>query len=273
MFVTGAPSEDDRARTPLRVHSAAGRTFDELTGQTLNPTMRGYVNDLAAPYGLAVREDLIDQGAGRSYGEMCVPLLDELVPEDRPADLLVLATAIPDVRYGRSTATYLSWHCAGAPLGFTVCDQGLLAAFTALHLVEAYAHTGACGRAVLLVAEQPTVYHELPVPTPLPDRAAAVGVVLEPNGTRSVRRHMKIAEHDVGAVLSRFSGTVLAGAGLAGSAPASSLVCQENQPLTGIWLELARRLPEWRGSGEQVVLAEYDPALGHLFTATLRFDA
>jgi hypothetical protein len=51
------------------------------------------------------------------------------------------------------------------------------------------------------------------------------------------------------------------------------LVCQENQPLTGVWLELARRLPEWRGSGEQVLLAEYDPALGHLFTATLRFDA
>jgi 4-hydroxymandelate oxidase len=190
MFATGPPTAGDRAGIPPRVRSAAGRIFEDLTGQVLNPTLRGYVRDMAAPYGLAVREDLLDEGVGHSYGEMCVPLLDELVPEEQPADLLVLATAVPDVRYGRSTATYLSWHCAGAPLAFTVCDQGLLAAFTALHLIEAYAHSGTCRRAVLLVAEQPTVYHELPVPTPLPDQAAAVGVVLDTEGPQgmSVRR-------------------------------------------------------------------------------------
>jgi len=289
MFVTGPPPASDRDGTPLRVHSAVGRTFDELTGQVLNPTLRGYVTDMAAPYGIAVHEDLIEQGVGHSYGEMCAPLLGELVPEEQPAELLVLATAIPDVRYGRSTATYLSWHCAGAPLAFTVCDQGLLAAFTALHLMAAYARTGACRRAVLLVAEQPTLYHELPVPTPLPDRAAAVGVVLEaggPQGALSVRRHTKIAEHHVpdalAAEVSRLSGgrsapTVLVGAGLAeltANRPVDGnvLVCQENQPLTGIWLTLSHRLPGWRKRGERVLLAEYDPTLGHLFSATFRFD-
>ncbi|MFC4857898.1 hypothetical protein [Actinophytocola glycyrrhizae] len=290
MFVTGPPTSGDLNGdgTVLRVHSAMGRTFDELTGQVLNPTLRGYVTDMAAPYGIAVREDLIEQGVGHSYGEMCAPLLGDLVAEEQRADLLVLATAIPDVRYGRSTATYLSWHCPGAPLAFTVCDQGLLAAFTALHLIAAYAHSGACGRAVLLVAEQPTLYHELPVPTPLPDRAAAVGVVLEVDGSRdalSVRRHTRIAEHRVPEVLaaemSRLAGgragpTVLIGAGLAevtADRPGDGnvLVCRENQPLTGMWLELSRGLPGWRESGEQVLLAEYDPALGHLFAATLRF--
>ena len=90
---------------------------------------------MTAPFGIAVREDLIEQGVGHSYGEMCVPLLTELVSEERPADLLVLATGSDD-RLGRATATYLSWHCAGAPLAFAVCDQGLLAAFTALHLID-----------------------------------------------------------------------------------------------------------------------------------------
>lgn len=48
-------------------------------------------------------------------------------------------------------------------------------------------------------------------------------------------------------------------------------VCRENQPFTGIWLELARRLPGWQEGGGQVLLAEYDPALGSLFSATIDF--
>jgi hypothetical protein len=288
MFVTGPLAGGDSPGVGgLRVRDAVGRTFDELTGQVLNPTLRGYVADMTAPYGIAVREDLIEAGAGHSYGEMCAPLLDELVPEERPADLLVLATGIPDTCFGRSTATYLSWHCAGAPLAFTVCDQGLLAVFTALHLIDGYARSGACRRAVLLMAEQPTLYHELPVPTRVPARAAAVGVVMETDGSGgalSVRRHTALAEHAVPAVLAeemaRLSGdrpapVALVGAGLAEAMAdrrldGDVLVCPQSQPLTGIWQELAHRLPGWRG--RQVLLAEYDPALGHLFSATLHLD-
>ncbi len=287
MFVTGPLTASDLNgdENQVRVRSAVGRTFGESTGQVLNPTMRGYVADMTAPYGIAVREDLLERGVGHSYGEMCVPLLAELVSEERPADLLVLATGIPDVRFGRSTATYLSWHCPGAPLAFTVCDQGLLAAFTALHLIEGYARTGGCRRAVLLVAEQPTLYHELPVPTAIPDRAAAVGVVLEtdgPRGALSVRRHEKLAEHQVPEVLvaevARLSAnrSVLLGANLAEVVAGRSVdgdvrVCRENQPLTGIWLELSRGLSDWRESAGQVLLAEYDPTLGYLFSATVGF--
>lgn len=290
MFVTGplADGDPNGDGNQVRVCGAAGRTFDELTGQVLNPTMPGYVADMTAPHGIAVLEDLLEQGVGHSYGEMCVPLLDELVTEERPADLLVLATGIPDVRFGRSTAIYLSWHCAGAPLAFTVCDQGLLSAFTALHLIHGYASTGGCKRAVLLVAEQPTLYHELPVPTTIPDRAAAAGVVLETDGSPgalSVRRHTKLAEHNVSEVLAtelarlstgRSSPTVFLGAGLTEATTIHNLdadvrVSRENQPFTGIWLELSRALPELRESGKQVLLADYDPTLGYLFSATVGF--
>jgi hypothetical protein len=289
MFATGALTAGDLNGDGgrLRLHRAAGRTFDELTGQALNPSLRGYVADMTAPFGIAVREDLIEQGVGHSYGEMCVPLLTELVSEERPADLLVLATGIPDDRLGRATATYLSWHCAGAPLAFAVCDQGLLAAFTALHLIDGYARTGGCRRAVLLVAEQPTLFHELPAPAPVPDRAAAVGVVLEaagPQDALSIQRQTRVEEHRVAEVLAtevaRLSGdgpepTVLLGAGLAEVAADRSLggdvrVCRRGQPYTGIWFELSRELPRWRESGVPVLLAEYDPTLGFLVSAAFR---
>jgi 4-hydroxymandelate oxidase len=290
MFVTGPPGAGDPngAGRRLRVRGAVSRTFDELTGQELNPTLRGYVADMAAPYGVAVRTDLIEQGAGHSYGEMCAPLLAELVSEERPADLLVLATEIPDIRLGRATATYLGWHCPGAPLAFAVSDQGPLAAFTALHLIDGYVRTGGCTRAVLLVAEQPTLYHELPVPAPVPDRAAAVGVVLETDGTPdalSVRRHANLAQDQVPEVLAaevaRLSGagpapTVLLGARLAEVAGVRTAggdlrVCGESQPFTGVWLELSRGLSGWQDSGGQVLLADYDPAVGQLFSAAVRF--
>ncbi len=289
MFATGPLTADDLdgAGSRARLHTAVGRTFAEQTGQALNPALRGYVADMTAPYGLAVRTDLLEQGAGHSYGEMCVPLLGELVSEERPADLLVLATDIPDARLGRATATYLSWHCPGAPLAFAVSDQGPLAAFTALHLIDGYARTGGCRRAVLLVAEQPTVYHELPVPAPIPDRAAAVGVVLEPGTARdalSVRRHTTVAEHQAAGVLcaevARLCGdgpepTVLLGARLAGMVADRGVAGDvrtypENQPLTGPWLALARGLSGWQQSGARVLLAEYDPTSGYLFSATVR---
>jgi hypothetical protein len=290
MFVTGPVSDAGGDGGGLRVRSAVGRTVGALTGQVLNPTMPGYVADMTAPYGIAVREDLLEQGAGHSYGELCVPLLAELVSEERPADVLVLATGIPDIRYGRTTATYLSWHCPGAPLAFTVCDQGLLAAFTALHLIEGYARTGDCRRAVLLVAEQPTLYHELPVPAPLPARAAAVGVVLETDGAGgaggalSVRRRTKLTEDDVAEALAaevaRLSGgavpTVLLGPGLGGvvadrRVDGDVVVCAEDQPFTGIWQELARHLPGGQDGARQVLLAEYDATMGYLFSATVHF--
>lgn len=297
MFVTGPPATDDltEGRGGVRVHRAAARIVDEPTDRALNPTMGRYVADMTAPHGLAVREDLLEQGDGYAYGEMCVPLLTELVAPDRPAELLVLATDVPDVRYGRATATFLSWHCAGKPLAFAVDDQGPLAAFTALHLIDGYARTGGCRRAVLLVAEQPTVFHELAAHTPVPVRAAAAGLVLEVGGSPdhvsdavpdalSVRRHTDLAEHDVPAALAaEVSGlacdgappVVLLGPRLAEVVAGRDLggdvrECGVDQPFTGVWLELARGLPDWQACGGRVLLAEYDPVRGYLFAAAVR---
>jgi hypothetical protein len=153
-------------------------------------------------------------------------------------------------------------------MAFTVCDQGVLSAFTALRLIDGYARTGGCERAVLLVAEQPVVYHDLPEPAPVPERAAAVGVVLEMadvGESLAVRRHPDVAPDEAADVLAaevaRLSGdpAVIVGAGLTGTG--------DGQPLTCVWLELSHRLSDVDGG--EVVVADYDPALRCLFSAVV----
>src|SRR2546421_2599393 len=141
MFLTG---QGDAAGCSLRVNRVDHRVFDGKSDLARDPALRAYLADLVGPYGLALREDLLDAGAGHSYGEMAEPLIAAVVPAASPVDLLVLAYGIHDIRLGRATATYLASRCPGDPLSFAVCDQGVAAAFTAVRLIGAYAATGAC---------------------------------------------------------------------------------------------------------------------------------
>ncbi|HKT04656.1 MAG TPA: 2-hydroxy-acid oxidase, partial [Rugosimonospora sp.] len=120
--------------------------------------LRGYLADLAAPYRVALREPMFDDACGQSYGEMAATLLAEVLPPDEAVDLLVLAFAVPDIRPGRSTATYLSHICPGRPLAFAICDQGAAAGFTGLRLILSYARDRERRRAVLLVVEQAALH-------------------------------------------------------------------------------------------------------------------
>src|SRR3954454_24471687 len=168
---------DAPAGTPAGTHQPLGiarverRVVPTASGSAFDPDLRVYLGDLARPYGLAMREDLLDAGAGQSYGEMCADLIATAVPADEPVDLLVLAFASPDIRPGRATASYLSGMCPGNPMGFAVTDQGAATAFTALRLIQRYAQSGTCRRALLLVAEQATLHYEAPAgPAPtMPD--------------------------------------------------------------------------------------------------------
>src|SRR5690242_865960 len=151
MFVTGPPGEGCGG---LRVSAATHRAFDGHSELAKDPALRAYLRDMVAPFGLALRDELFDEGIGHSYGDMAEPLIGSLVPGGARVDLLVLAHRLHDIRLGRATATYLGSRCPGDPLALAVCDQGVAAAFSALHLVQAYAATGACRRAMVLIVEQ-----------------------------------------------------------------------------------------------------------------------
>jgi 4-hydroxymandelate oxidase len=218
---------------------------------------------------------------------MAAALIAATVPADSPVDLLVLAMAVTDDRPGRATATYLSHVCPGGPLAFTVCDQGVIAAFTALLLAREYAGSGECARGLLVVAEQSALPHLPAAPAMLPARDAAVALLLETDRRETdvhspcvdgVRLHAGVAPEDVPALLRReineaAGATVVLGNGL--EAYAKSIVedgsvvrsAPEGQPSAGVWWAL---LDEVAGGKQgKLLAADYDPVVRCLGLATV----
>jgi 4-hydroxymandelate oxidase len=271
MFVTGPPM----AGTGLALRHVVHGSDDADSPLAAHPTLRPYLTDLAATHGLALREDVL--GTGQAYAELAAPAVravTAVLRPDEPVDLLVLAYGVPDVQPGRNAALQLAAHCPGRPLAFAVCDQGPAAAFTALGLAADYAATGACTRAVLVVAEQTAVPYRLTAPAPVPERHAAAAVLLEGGSAATgVRTHPALPPEAVGAVLAaevaELTGerdvTLMLGPGI-GAVPdvpgADVLRAAPGLPYTGTWARLADGEP-----GRFLVIADYDPALGYLCVA------
>ncbi|QMU69451.1 2-hydroxy-acid oxidase [Streptacidiphilus sp. P02-A3a] len=257
----------------MRVSRVLARNFDGRSETSLDPDLRVFVSDLTRPYGVPLREDLLRAGVGHSYGEMAEGLLAQALPNGEPVDLLLLAFAIPDVRPGRSTAVHLTRFCAGTPLAFAVNDQGPAAAFTALRIVQDYQRTGGCRRAVVLVAEQASLHYTPAVPVRVPDVHCAVALVCEESATPELTVHQETTK--AGSVAQAVAGrlaalgpeaVLLAGSGLDGIVDPDlpTVLAPAGQPTTGVWSQLATRLPGWREQRRPVLVADYDPALGRL---------
>jgi hypothetical protein len=229
--------------------------------------LREYLSDLAAPYGTALREDMFAAAHGQSYGEMAEALLRDVVPGDEAVDLLVLAFAVPDIRPGRATATYLSHICPGNPFAFAICDQGSAAAFTGLRLIRDY---GDLPRAVLLVVEQAAMHHEPAMPAAVPAGHSGVAVLTGTDGPvwlREVRQHAGVAPEDAwGLVGGDDDAILLAGPGLA--APGPHRGARAGRPLTGLWAALADELHRDH-TPRSIRLADYDPLLRYLCASTV----
>jgi hypothetical protein len=281
MHGAGAPP-DGTAAAAARITRVVGREFSGRSELSLDPDLRVYLGDLVRPYGIALREDLLERGEGHAYGEMAEALIRVAVPEDEPVDLLILAYAVPDVQPGRSTALYLSHVCPGGPLAFAVCDQGIAAPYTAARLACEYMRSGDSMRALVVVVEQATLHYEVAAepeaPLALPDRHTGVALLCDGSGAAalsSVREHAGIAPTEVrellGAQLAELSAlagdrerqVLVLGGGLS-SADADGLeagrivMAPAGRPCTGVWYELARRYPEWTEQGSFITLADYD---------------
>ncbi len=273
---------------PLRISRAARAVFDEQAEAARSPAYRTYLTDMVRPYGLSVDTEALSEGRGQSYGDMAGPLIAQIAAEDQPADLLVMAFAIPDVTPWRCTASYLSHLCPGSPMAFAVCDCGTTAAFTGLRLIRAHALGAGSPRALLIVAEQADINHELPIPAATPVRHAAVALRCDPAGpglVDSVRLRTGVTRSEAGslltAALAELSAghghvTVIAGAELAEQVAAAALpvaaevvLAPAGQPSTGVWWEVAGRLDDWATRGQRVLVADYDPLPGSLCLAAI----
>ena len=244
------------------------------------PDTAAYLADLAEPYGVQPRSC----APGHSYGEMGRALLDAVVPDQEPVDLLVLAFSIHDTWPGRATATYLSHCCPGTPLSFAICDQGCAAAFSGLRIVRDYLGTAGCRRALLFVVEQAVLPYDSPVPAPEQHRGVAMvfGSDDADRGPRltAVRQHAGVpadaAADLVAADLTELqAGHVVLGDALAAAWPQPRrdgvTVVPPGQPTTGVWWRLVDALTA--DGADPVVAADYDPGLGYLCLAGFAEDA
>lgn len=224
---------------------AARRVFDGPAARTAHPEhgphFAGYLADLLEPYGLAPHAP----AGGQSYGEMGAALIADLVRPDEPVDLLVLAFAVPDVRPGRATATYLSHLCPGQPLAFAVCDQGVAAGFTALRIAQSYPEHR---RSLVIVVEQAALHYDPPAPAPLPARHAGVALLCGDSG------------------VARVSAVTVDRA----EPPEPIVDARPEQPYTGVWWGLAGELAD--PAPRRVVVAARDPVLGYTCSSTVDFD-
>ncbi|MEU4119543.1 hypothetical protein AB0F71_34240 [Kitasatospora sp. NPDC028055] len=255
----------------LRITRALARCSDGRSEASLDPDLRVFVSDLVRPYGLPLREDLLREGVGHSYEELAADLLREAVGEDEPVDLLILAFDTPDVRPGAPSSLALSRSVPGGPLAFAVCDQGSAAAFTALRLAAEYHRTGACRRAVVVLAEQTALHYEPAEPVALPRRHAAVVLVCEeePGTGLAVRQQRHPADRAESAVRPESvvrARTAELGPGAAVLDATGGDDGPAAQPFTGPWAELAERLPEWRAQRRPLLVAGLDRRLGVLST-------
>lgn len=289
MFRSGPPGPAGAGPLPgggLRVRRAVARSFGGHSPTSLDPDLRVYLADMVAPYGLALREDMLARGVGHDYGEMAAELIRAAVAEDEPIDLLVLAFAIPDVRPGRSCALFLSSVCPGEPLAFAVSEQGPGAAHTALRLARTYARGGGFRRAMVIVVEQAALHYEPArtadgAPAPLPVGASAVMVLCEQSADHAgldVRQYTgqnpeganALVGKEIASLGAHRERTILIlGSGLAcvdlfSSGCRQIILADLGQPYTGQWAELAKGLPGWTADGALIMVADYDRQLGCL---------
>jgi hypothetical protein len=245
---------------------ALRRTFTEPARLAQDPTHAGrlevYLTDMLAPYGLRPDPEALARKAGQSYGEMAEWAVVNAVGPGEEVDLLVLAFAVPDITPGRATATYLSHVCPGNPLAFAICDQGRAAPFTGLRIIQEYARTGDCRRALLLVVEQADLPYPTEPPVALPTAHTVVALLLgspAPGASRvaSVEIHADTSIDEARAKLSGGTGMIL-GAPLGG--------VHTGRPYTGVWWELAGAM---EASPGRLVLADYDEQLRYLCTAAV----
>jgi 4-hydroxymandelate oxidase len=289
------PAGSDR---PLWLVRAVHRSFDSTASLLDDPVLRDemvtYVDDLARPYGYPVRPDRFggptSPAAGQSYGEMAATLIDSLIGPDEPVDLLVMAFSVHDLLPGRAAATYLSHVCPGSPLSFAICDQGTAAAFSGLHIINQYAASGLCRRALLIVVEQAVLPYDTPARVPRDSHGVAmlyeVGDARETDGPatarseppRSVLARVVAVRQRAGVSLdtvhqlaatgvAELSGgdvhTVLSDAlaqAWADHPPRLVSVASPDRPATGVWSTVVDELHRHR----RVVAADYDQDLGYL---------
>ncbi len=232
-----------------------------------DPSIVGFFRDLVEPFGAAVDEQRLRDGANVSHRYLVDRLAGE-VPTGPRTDLIVVSHALPDVHPFTAVASHLNMLLGGTATSFCVSEQGLAAPFTALRIISAYQRAGRGEQAVLAVLEQTT----LPTPHPLVDSGGLTdsgallcfgggeglgitGVEALPSPEATSARLAELAVGEPGGTL------LVLGPGCLDEAPPGASIHRtgDGSYCTSVWLELARHWQEWQRDFATVILGDVDP--------------
>jgi hypothetical protein len=159
---------------PLRLADVRYRRFTEPRSRVGGPAITRYFADLTSAFDVPGMPAGQWQADGTTYAEMAAAMLTDLGAPD--VDLVVLATAAPDLDPWRSAATYANHALCERPLLFAVTEQGPAATYTALRLAGDLAGRHGLANVLVLAMDQAT----LPYPVPPGELSgdAAVALVL-----------------------------------------------------------------------------------------------
>ncbi|MDG4792814.1 hypothetical protein [Micromonospora sp. WMMD1082] len=273
MYVT-APGRRSRTGTPAGETAPLGlaRAVHQVFGPggPFGNDDHIYYPDLMRSYGTTCPPGAFE-GRRNSFTDMVTAVLPRLRPHADGFDLAVLAATTPDSQPGFPMC-HLSTLVPDAGLAFAVLDQGLVTAFTALQVLANRARRDGAGRLLLIAADQTALLHDLPVPYRLRverdvvvvlafDPAADGGRLYPPRSVPTASRTPEVALAE--ALADEKPQVLVTGTGLAGrmpAVPAGTLVlpAPHGQPVTGVWQEVATRLPRWQVDGARVLIADHD---------------
>ncbi|TDD94825.1 hypothetical protein [Actinomadura rubrisoli] len=234
-----------------------------------------YFAERLTGYGAVTAPARPPRGNRNGYARMGERLLAEL---PGAPDLVVLAHALPDCDMSVSAGGYLAQALDGDPTIFAVSEQGRGTPFAALRLVRAHTPAGAEDgprTMAVLVLDQGTLFYDDPALSGL-DTATdhAVGLLFTPDGPVRVGppvQHHAVAPERVADLVAeavRELGpgpvTVTAGACLPRGLPGTVRRAPADRLCTSVWSDLAEQLAKPCPADRTILVAEYEPALGHL---------
>ncbi|GGV42767.1 hypothetical protein GCM10010245_67150 [Streptomyces spectabilis] len=247
-------------------------TVERGGGWEWGPLELLYLQDLHRPYGAQVDEARLRSGAGVSHLDLAERLLadDTVAAAARGADLVVVATTLPDLHPFTPVSPHLQERLGGTGRRFAVTEQGSAAPFTALRIAAAGHRTGRARTTAVMIAEQSTHAardERLAAATPADAAALLVlGAGEGPDITRVAEVRGSGPDPVTDGLARAADGAhhplVVLGPHVAPSvrAPAGAAVHRVERAAygVGVWRELAEHHRAWSAAYDRVVLCETD---------------
>lgn len=146
-------TDDAPAAAALRLSGVGHVVLRERTEALIGGDRR-LAHEILDAYGRADEfEDFLGR-SGNSFITLSERLLEAVGLEPAPVDAVLLAYQTPDLYHSDVAGCYLSERLPGAPVPFSVAEQGPGAVFTALRAVQGMGRLGELTRAAVFAYDQ-----------------------------------------------------------------------------------------------------------------------